>query len=175
MPGRKSKAPPPPPPCEARGDGKPCEYEENTKSAELVCKHCGRVGERVFSAAQSRVFEAGDEKKLRADRGATLGPLGTTMGAVYTSNTSSLYAGSGVRAVPENYCKKRRVCCALQQHVVPTEKRPAKKTGALSWCMRGKSSKAKNGAAHVGILTASTTQTNSSHEGRSRARKRARS
>ena len=109
---RRNKTPPLPPPCEGRGDGKPCEYQENTKSAELVCKYCGRVGERVFSSAQSRVFDPSDEKKLRADKGPTLGPLGTTLGAVYTSNTASLAYGMGPRVplVVDN--RKKRVCCA---------------------------------------------------------------
>ena len=121
---RRNKAPPPPPPCEARGDGQPCEYEENERCAELVCKYCGRVGERVFSSAQAKVFDPSDEKKLCADRGRSLGPLGTTFGAVYTSNTSSLAYGMGPRAPLAADFRKKRVCST---HTAAT---PHARTGA---------------------------------------------
>jgi len=94
-------------PCSRRPGGGPCEFLEDDKNAEMVCRFCGRVGRRILSTAQAKVFEHGDEKNLHADEGKQFGQLGTRMGSVYTANASALNPGLVGRDRTIQFDKKR--------------------------------------------------------------------
>ena len=96
-------------PCEARTDGLPCDFQEDGHKSVFVCRYCGRVGQRILSTSQGKVFEHDDEKNLRADKGKTTDPLTTVVSSsVYTSNTSNLAAGLTARDRTISFTK--RVC-----------------------------------------------------------------
>lgn len=95
-------------PCEARRDGLPCDFQEDGHKSVFVCKYCGRVGQRILSTSQGKVFEHEDEKNLRADKGKTTDPLTTVLGStVYTSNTSNLAAGLTARDRTISFTKRK--------------------------------------------------------------------
>lgn len=95
-------------PCEARTDGLPCDFQEDGHKSVFVCRYCGRVGQRILSTSQGKVFEHDDEKNLRADKGKTTDPLTTVVSSsVYTSNTSNLAAGLTARDRTISFTKRK--------------------------------------------------------------------
>lgn len=94
--------------CPRNPTGGPHDYQEDKRTAEMVCRHCGAVGHKIYSTALPKVFEDKDEKNLTSDPGKQIGQMGTRMGSVYSSSLTSLQPGLTARDRTLHFTTRRR-------------------------------------------------------------------